>query len=149
MFSGWHFAHSDRNRPVGFVTVVHGSVTSQHRGGPAIVTSHNGRYLVLSSSSIIGRQSHCYYMVRVTLLSDGCGTAAAAAWLVDVGDAEERAAELRHATMNDSVRHTTKRTTIRRRLSDRQASLRNPSIQSQVDHAAKLMCHALHGGPKK
>jgi len=50
---GWHFVHSDRNGPVWLVNVVNGSVetvTSRHhtghRGGPAIVTSHNGRYLV-------------------------------------------------------------------------------------------------------
>jgi len=50
---GWHFAHSDRNGPVGLVNVVNGSVvtvTSRHqtghRGGPVIIVSHNGRYLV-------------------------------------------------------------------------------------------------------
>jgi len=54
VFPGWHFAHSDRNRSVGLVNVVTGSVetvTSRHhtghRGGPAIVTSHHGRYLIL------------------------------------------------------------------------------------------------------
>jgi len=54
VFSGWHLAHSDRNGPVGLVNVVNGSVgtvTSRHhtghRGGPASVTSHNRRYIVL------------------------------------------------------------------------------------------------------
>jgi len=53
VFPGWHFAHSDKNGPVGLVNVVNGSVgtvTSQHhtghRGGPAIVTSCNRRHLV-------------------------------------------------------------------------------------------------------
>jgi len=57
MFQDWRFAHSDRYGPVGLVNVVNGSVgtvTSRHytwhRGGPAIVTSHSERYLVLSSS---------------------------------------------------------------------------------------------------
>jgi len=54
MILGWLFAHSERNGPVGLVNAVNGSVgtvTSRHHtghhGGPAIVTSHNGRYLVL------------------------------------------------------------------------------------------------------
>jgi len=54
VFPGWDFAHSDRNWPFGLVNVVNGSVgtvTSRHhtghRGGPAIVTSHIGWYLVL------------------------------------------------------------------------------------------------------
>jgi len=54
VFPGCHFAHSDRNGPVGLVNVVNGSVgtvTSRHhtghRGGPAIVTSQHGRYLVV------------------------------------------------------------------------------------------------------
>jgi len=53
VFPGWHFARSDRNGPVWLVNVVNGSVgtvTSRHhtghRGEPAIVTSHNVRYLV-------------------------------------------------------------------------------------------------------
>jgi len=53
VFPGWHLAHSDRNGPVGLVNVVNGSVgtiTSRHntghRGGPAIITSHDGRYHV-------------------------------------------------------------------------------------------------------
>jgi len=59
VFPGWHFAHSDRNGPVGLVNVVNGSVgtvTSRHhtghRGGPAIVTSHNGRYLVIRAGGM-------------------------------------------------------------------------------------------------
>jgi len=50
VFPGRHFAHPDRNGPVGLVTVVTRSVGTvpgrQHtvrRGGPAIVTSHYGR----------------------------------------------------------------------------------------------------------
>jgi len=53
VFPDWHFSHSDRNGPVGIVNVVNGSVgtvTSRHhnghRGGPVIVTYHNGRHLV-------------------------------------------------------------------------------------------------------
>jgi len=68
--------HSDRNGPVGLVNVVNGSVgtvTSRHhtghRGGPAIVTSHNGRYLVnflLNAAIAIGIPSVC---LSVTLVS--------------------------------------------------------------------------------
>jgi len=53
VIQGRHFAHSHRNRPVGLVNVVNGSVGTVssrhhtgHRGKPAIVMSHNGRYLV-------------------------------------------------------------------------------------------------------
>jgi len=50
VFPIWHVAHSDRKGPVGLVNGSVGTVTSRqhtgHRGGPAIVTSHNGRYLV-------------------------------------------------------------------------------------------------------
>jgi len=56
VFPGWHFAHSDRNGPVGLVNVVNGSVgtvTGRHHtgqlGGPTVITSHNGRYLVIFS----------------------------------------------------------------------------------------------------
>jgi len=55
VFPGWHFTHSERNGPIGLVNVLNGSVgtvTSRHhtgrRGGPAIVSSHNGRYIVVS-----------------------------------------------------------------------------------------------------
>jgi len=55
VFLGWHFAYSERNGPVWLVNVVNGSVgtvTSQHhtehRGRLAIVTFHNGRYLVIA-----------------------------------------------------------------------------------------------------
>jgi len=52
-FLGWHFAQSVRNGLVRLVNVVNGSVGTVasrnrigHRGRPAVVTSHNGRYLV-------------------------------------------------------------------------------------------------------
>jgi len=59
-----HFDHADRNGPVGLVNGSVGTVTSRHhtghRGGPAaIVTSHNGRYLV---------QILCYHVFgKITL----------------------------------------------------------------------------------
>jgi len=63
VFQGWHSARSDRNGPGGLVSVVNGSVgtvTSRHHtghsGGPAIVTSHNGRYLVYAYCTVFYEQ---------------------------------------------------------------------------------------------
>jgi len=47
VFPGWHFAHSDRNGPVGLVNVVNGSVLTVTRWHH---TGHRGRQL--SSRSI-------------------------------------------------------------------------------------------------
>jgi len=62
VFPGWHFTHSDRIGPVGLVNVVNGSVGTVtswqhtgHRGGPAIVTSHHGRYHVPSTQSNLAK----------------------------------------------------------------------------------------------
>jgi len=67
VFPGWQTA---RNGSVGLVNVVYGSVgtvTSRHhtghRGGPAIVTSHNGRNLVIIDlrGHVVGGPSDLYF----------------------------------------------------------------------------------------
>jgi len=52
--------HSHRNWPVVLVNVVNGSVGTVttrhhtgHRGGPAIIASHNGRYLVSEEVNVV------------------------------------------------------------------------------------------------
>jgi len=67
---GFHFAHSDRNGPVGLANVVNGSVetvTSQHHTGPVVDQLSSrpipyGRYLVKHSNmqvAVIVREGNC------------------------------------------------------------------------------------------
>jgi len=88
VFPSWHFAHSDRNGPLGLVNVVNGSegtVTSWHhtghRAGPAIVTSYNGRYLVFFCG-IAMPQKHCNVPAYVSGLSVLCPTEVTSAFQI-------------------------------------------------------------------